>query len=129
MDRSEPVPYVPTDRVEDTELLYHAVRKVHFTRHSKTEFTVSENAYSDAQKKTSVDRAQINEFEPERTRFRESDAIVSLVTEEIRGIRSVFQNSESGRPIGSPYVFDVIPRPIKDHPDPAVRDNPAHAQI
>jgi hypothetical protein len=119
---------VPQDRVDDAEILYHAVRDGEFNRYSETEVIVSETAYQTPNKRPSVDRAKINNFEPHRSRFNEpSNAVVSLLTEEVRAIDTVFQHTPRGEPAGEPYVFDVIPRPIKDHPK--LRDNPAHAQI
>jgi hypothetical protein len=90
---------------------------------------VSENAYYDSKKQPSVDRALIREFEPQQTRFNESDAVVSLVTKEVRDIKTIFQNTPSGKPTGAPYDFDVIWRPVEDDPDPKVRDNLSHSQI
>jgi hypothetical protein len=129
MDEAQPSAVDPRAHVDDTELLYHAVRRAHFTRHSETDVTVSANAYSDPETKPSVDRAHMRDFEPQRTRFNESDGIVSLITKNVRDINDVFQYTASGQPTGDPYVYDVIWRPVKDDPSPNVRDNLAHAQI
>jgi hypothetical protein len=129
METADASVVAPSDQVDDEELLYRAVRKRHFIRHSETDVTVSENAFTDPKMQPSVDRAQMRDFEPHRTRFNESDGIASLVTRDVRAIDDVFQNTASGQPTGDPYVFDVIWRPIKDDPDPKVRDNPAHSQV
>src|SRR5687768_15922496 len=96
MEGAAPRPLESDDHVDDQELLYHAVREKHFIRHSETDITVSENAYYDSRKQPSVDRAQLNDSEPQRTRFRESDAIVSLVTADVRGIESIIQPTAGG---------------------------------
>src|ERR1041384_3501139 len=103
MEVAEPSGVVPPAHVDDEELLYHAVRQRHFSRLSETEVTVSANAYTDREMRPSVDRAQMRDFEPHRTRFNESDGIVSLVTKEVRAINDVFQNTASGQPTGAPY--------------------------
>jgi hypothetical protein len=113
MEGANPSPLVPDAHVDDEEVLYHAVRYEHFTRLSDTEILVSENAYWDAKKQPSVDRALLRENEPQQTRFHESDAIVSLVTKEVRTIDTIFQNTPKGKPTGDPYRFDVIWRPVQ----------------
>ena len=128
MSEADPRLALSEDRVGDDERLYRTVREKFFIRHSETEVTVSEHAYNDARKQPSVDRARIIGFDPQRGRFRESDAVVSLIAGQVRAIRSIIQNSPTGIPLG-PYRFDVLPRPIKDDPDPNIPDNPAHAQI
>jgi hypothetical protein len=128
MSEADPRPTPPEDRVGDDERLYRSVREKLFIRHSETEVTVSEHAYNDPAKQPSVDRARIIGSDPQRSRFRDGDAIVSLIAGQVRAIESIVQYSATGKP-NEPYRFDVIPRPIKDHPDPNIPDNPAHAQI
>src|SRR5438128_9867232 len=121
MSEGDSRPALPEDRVGDDERLYRSVREKFFIRHSETEVTVSEHAYNDARRQPSVDRARIIGFDPQRGRFRESDAIVSLIAWQVRAIGSIIQNSPTGAPM-EPYRFDVIPRPIKDDPDPNIPD-------
>jgi hypothetical protein len=90
------------------------------------EVIVSANAFNDPQQKPSVDRAHLTRFDPQHTRWEQSDAIVSLMTHEVRAIRSVIENTATGQPIG-PYSFEVRPDPIQNHE--TLPDNPAHAQI
>jgi hypothetical protein len=125
MEVNTPGPVESEDRVDDAEVLYRAVWKNDFDRVSETEVTLTENAFGDKSKEPSVDRAHINEYEPERSRFRESDAVVSLIAEKVREI-TLTQVLPGGQ--GHPYTFDVVPRPILDKPDP-IDNNPAHAQV
>src|SRR6266700_2783054 len=100
MSEGDPRPALPEDRVCDDERLYRSVREKFFIRHSETEVTVSEHAYNDARRQPSVDRARLIGFDPQRARFRDSDAVVSLVAGQVRAIKSIIQHSPTGTPIG-----------------------------
>jgi len=122
MERGESPTIVRAPLVDNKELLYHAVRKGHFTRLSGTEVTVSANAYTDPHMRPSVDRAGMKGFDPQETRFNDdSNAVVSLVAKEVRAINDVYQFTASGQPSGDAYVFDVVWRPEPE--------NPAHSQV
>lgn len=126
MEGADPRPVVPEDRVGDDELLYHRVRAEHFGRDAENKPFVSANAFNDKRKKPSVDRAHLTGFDPAYRRWEQSDAIVSLLTEEVRAIDTIVENTATGSPI-APYVIDVRPDPVKDHA--TLPGNPAHAQI
>jgi hypothetical protein len=112
---------LPTDPVGDDEVLYHAVYEHDFHPDAETgEVTIGEDSFSDRNKQPSVNRALIDDWEPQRVRFRESDAVVSLVARDIRAITSITQKVP-GQAERVPYTFDVVPRPEDN--------NPAHAQI
>jgi hypothetical protein len=126
MDVAGPRALLPEDRVGDDELLYRRVREQYISRDAENKPFVSANAFNDKQKKPSVDRAHLTGFDPQRARWEQSDAIVSLLTEEVRAINSIIERTATGTPV-APYLIDVRPDPLKDHP--TLPDNPAHAQI
>src|SRR5258708_1453769 len=126
MEAADPRQGVPEGRVDDDELLYRRVRAQYYHRDPDNRPYVSANAFNDPEKKPSVDRAHLTGFDPSCTRWDQSDAIVSLLTEEVRGINTIVENTATGRLI-APYVIDVKPDPVKDHA--TLPDNLAHAKI
>jgi hypothetical protein len=128
MEAADTSAAAPSAEVRDEELLYRAVRKRHFTRHTETDLAVTENAFTDPEMKPSVDRAHMRDLKPQRSRFDDvSNGVCGLVAGEVRAIDDVYEFTASGQPTGDPYVYDVIWRPIKD--DPKWPDNPAHSQV
>src|SRR5437667_2196888 len=113
MEEAGPSAPLPEDRVADDEVLYRRVRESYFGRDTENKPFVSANAFNDKLRKPSVDRAHLTGFDPQLTRWEESDAVVSLVTEEVRAINSVIERTATGAPI-APYVIDVRPDPIKN---------------
>ena len=80
---------------------------------------VSTLAFTDKNKQPSVDRANLCNYDPSHTQKNDQDAVVSLITENVRAIKIV-QNDPKGNP-EFPYKIDVIYRPLDE--------NVAHAQI
>ncbi|MGI8554546.1 MAG: hypothetical protein ACR2PL_27710, partial [Dehalococcoidia bacterium] len=111
MEAADPRARLSEDRVADEELLYHRVREQYFGRDAENKPFVSTNAFNDKQKKPSVDRANLTGFDPQRTRWEVSDAVVSLLTGEVRAITSIIERTATGAPV-APYVIDVKPDPI-----------------
>ena len=68
----------------------------------------------------SVDRASLCGNNPCYSQKDEKDAVVSLITKDVRLIDSVIQNNPKGEPEFT-YKIDVLAR--------ATEENPAHAQI
>ena len=118
-----------TTQVDDSELLYRAVRKdadeYRLEADGRLRFTA--NAFKDQFCKPSVDRSSLR-VDPRDTRFSTSDGVTSLVTEDVRAIGSVAVRSSDGKEVKLVYRVDVQHRPItKSETEP--RDNPAHCQI
>ena len=111
-------------RVEDNELLYRAVRA------NGDEYCVADgvlritaNAFNDRTSKPSVDRSSVRP-DPRDTRLSPTDAVTSLVTEDVREIGPIKIAAPSG-PVS--YSVDVHHRPIDGSETEAA--NPAHCQI
>jgi hypothetical protein len=123
----EPPPTLE-DTVGDDELLYRRVRKDCIGRDTDNKPFYHSTAFNDRYLKPSVDRAHINRFDPQPTRFDEtnSDAVVSLIASRVRAIKSVMNHNAPGN-ASAPHVIDVLPSPVRNHP--TLPDNPAHAQI
>ena len=121
---------VPEDQVEDDEQLYRSVRSVaggqqcYRIENGRTVFTVA--AFLDREKKPSVDRAKLQDFNPSRSRFDRNDGIVELVAANIRAIGLITQTKDKTR---SQHAVDIVPDPIKGEPAKKIAENPAHAVI
>lgn len=76
-------------------------------------------AFADRQRRPSVDRAHLRGFDPVKTKFNSTDAVVSITAQKVRAIRGS-RNDAKGNPIQE-YVADVEPKPEAD--------NPSHAEI
>lgn len=81
---------------------------------------LTSQAFADRAKRPSVDRADLCGNNPCYSQKNEKDAIVSLITKDVRLINNVIQNNPKGEPEFT-YKIDVLPRPLEE--------NPAHAQI
>ena len=115
-------------RLDNDELLYLRVRNINLiddkSKHdyeinSNGEITIKRYAFRDPRFQTSVDRACINNFEPEITKngdideFRETSGVIGIYAEDINSI-------EPSERIGNreiSVIQDKLP------------DNPAHAKI
>jgi hypothetical protein len=82
--------------------------------------TISSQAFTDRAMCPSVDRASLCGNNPCYSQKDEKDAVVSLITKDVRLIDSVIQNNPKGEPEFT-YKIDVLAR--------ATEENPAHAQI
>jgi hypothetical protein len=109
------------DFVGDEEVLYRCVfygRNLYQIQENTAK--ISSQAFADRNMRPSVDRADLCENNPCHSQKDEKDAIVSLLTKDVRLIDSVIQNNPKGEPEFT-YKIDVLPRPFED--------NQAHAQI
>ncbi len=109
------------DFVADEEVLYRCVfsgRNLYQIQGNTA--TISTQAFADRMMRPSVDRAGLCDNNPCYSQKDERDAVVSLITKDVRLIDSVIQNNPKGKPEFT-YKIDVLPRPSED--------NQAHAQI
>jgi hypothetical protein len=112
-------------RVEDSELLYRAVRANSGEyRFDEGVLRFTATAFNDVECRPSVDRSSMR-VDPRDTRFSPTDGITSLVTRDVRAISAVSVNSPEGK---ITYRVDVQHRPITKS-DLDSRENPAHCQV
>lgn len=107
--------------VLDEEALYRNVRgggEDEYRYDETGQLIISNNAFLDRNKKPSVDRAKLNNFDPEKSRMRKEDGIVTLIAQEVRQIGDVRSNNGGG---SIAHAVDVSPDPVPR--------NKAHAQI
>jgi hypothetical protein len=109
------------DFVGDEEVLYRCVfyDKNWYQIQGNTA-TISSQAFTDRGMCPSVDRADLCDNNASYSQKDEKDAVVSLITKDVRLIDSVIQNNPKGEPEFT-YKIDVLPRPCEE--------NQAHAQI
>ena len=109
------------DFVGDEEVLYRCVfyDKNWYQIQGNTA-TISSQAFTDRGMCPSVDRADLCDNNASYSQKDEKDAVVSLITKDVRLIDSVIQNNPKGE-LEFTYKIDVLPRPCED--------NQAHAQI
>lgn len=114
--------------VEDDEVLYRRVPRKEglYVATPDRKIRVSSAAFSDPGYRPSVDRARMCGNDPRKTQQDVTDAVVSVVTRDVRGIDTVVQNDSNGRPIRA-FCVDVEHVPVFDHP--VLPDNHAHAEI
>ena len=76
----------------------------------KGKLQIRSNAFRDINKKPSVDRAKLKEFNPFCSKLSETDGIVSLIASDVRAIKEVETKTEDR---DASHVVDVIydPRP------------------
>ena len=80
---------------------------------------ISSTAFGDRNRRVSVDRAQLNNFEPAITQTTSDDGVVELLTRAVRAV-SVSTNDKDGKPIQQ-HLLDVMSAPLPG--------NPVHAEI
>src|SRR5438128_11449008 len=85
------------DRVADDEVLYRRVphRPGHFVDENG-HVRVTSQAFSDRRFRPSVDRAKRCGHDPSHTQAAPTDAVVSLVAWQVRGIDTVEERNEKG---------------------------------
>ncbi len=114
---------VTRDPVSDEEELYRNVRGKGSDEYNYDETTgdliFRPQAFKDREKEPSVDRAKLRNFDPEQSRLREENGIVTLITQEVRQIGDVETNDNNGRTVN--HAVDVAADPIPE--------NEAHARI
>ncbi|MBD2518183.1 hypothetical protein H6G93_25035 [Nostoc sp. FACHB-973] len=110
------------DVITDDEVLYRCVFRGVDKYYSIGEFgaKVSSQAFADRGMAPSVDRAKLCNCNPKWTQKNPDDAVVSLITGDIRMIDNIVQRDDKGKEILA-YKIDVCPR--------ATDSNPSHAQI
>lgn len=117
---------MPEDRVDDDEKLYRRVpnHPGNIVPLENGEYRVSSAAFGDRQMKPSVDRAKLRNNDPRNSQDSPTDYVAGLVAHDVRNKIDVPRNINGKQ---ERCHVDVIPDPIKDHPD--LPDNPAHALI
>lgn len=112
--------------VTDDEILYRRVphdRNFLVVRDGK--MRVSSQAFADRFFRPSVDRAKLCENDPRHTQRQQSDAVVSIVTGNVRAIDNITKTGSDGQV--QKFDIDVEHMPIVNYPlEP---DNLAHAEI
>ena len=86
---------------------------------------VSSQAFADRFFRPLVDRAKLCENDPRHTQRQQADAVVSVVTGNVRAIDSVMKINSGGQ--AQKFNVDVEHAPIVNHPSEP--DNFAHAEI
>lgn len=116
------------DRVQDDEQLYRRVLSSVPLLYSMDggQIRFSSTAFNDRSKQPSVDRARLQNFDPQRSRIAKTDGIVELNAADIRAIGPIFHQNDSGR---SSHAVDVVPDPIIGDVTLAINQNLAHALI
>ena len=117
--------------VENDEELYRSVRADHdqYYYDDDGNLIIRHIAFQDPQKKPSVDRAKLRNYQPEKTKKGDSDGVVSLITEEVRNIADVNTKrfDKKGKEIEViEHRVDVKYDPIYE---PIDEKNEAHALI
>jgi hypothetical protein len=110
--------------VGDDELLYRRIpyqieQSFFYSRSPDGVVRVSSSAFADRNRRISVDRAQLRDFDPAKTQLTDNDGIVELLTKTVRAL-SVSTNDKDGRPFLQ-HLLDVLPAPLPE--------NVAHAEI
>ena len=108
------------NRVDDDETLYRSVKRILWKQKNNGEFYLSSQAFTDRNRRPSVDRAKLCGHDPSYTRFSPSDYVCSLVAKDVRTISTVVKYDKKGIPQVR-HNIDVEPVPLSD--------NAAHAEI
>lgn len=112
------------DVVSDDELLYRRIPyaaegQFFYSLQPDGTVRISSSAFGDRNRRVSVDRAQLNNFDPAKTQATSDDGVVQLLTRSVRNV-SVSTNDKDGRPVQQ-HFLDVMSAPLPE--------NPAHAEI
>ncbi|MDN7907671.1 hypothetical protein QZM18_26655 [Burkholderia diffusa] len=108
------------DSVHDDEPLYRRVPNLStMFKVENNRLRLSSSVFNDSQsptgeKRPSVDRAKLRNFDPEQSKTAPTQGIVGLVTGDVRLIRDVKKTDTSGN---TEYVHDVdvVPAPLPDN--------------
>lgn len=113
------------DFVNDDELLYRVVYAKHIVALPDGKVEIKSEAFGDRQKRPSVDRAHLRDFDPNLSRaaFGSNRGVVALYAREVRAISPLDAYDKNQNLIAGPQV-DVEPKPIIDPVS-----NVAHAEI
>ena len=110
------------DFIQDDEVLYRSVRGKYGEEYSYDnmgKLKISSEAFRDRERKPSVDRAALREFNPALSKLSETDGIVSFITADVRTIGTVKTKIQNADTIV--HAVDVIYDPTPE--------NPAHSKI
>ncbi len=110
------------DFVRDNEVLYRSVRGKYGEEYSYDnieKLKISSEAFRDRERKPSVDRAELKEFNPALSKRNDTDGIVSLITADVRSIGTVKTKIQDTDAVV--HAVDVIYDPTPE--------NPAHSKI
>lgn len=118
------VEQVTQNDVSTEEQLYRNVRgegaDEYFYDHPTTgHLIIDSKAFLDRDKEPSVDRAQLKNFDPEQSRIRGKNGVVTLLTQKVRQIGDVVTNDDEGRKVN--HAVDVRADPTPQ--------NETHARI
>ncbi|MBF3898958.1 hypothetical protein ISI01_26155 [Burkholderia pseudomallei] len=113
------------DSVQNDEHLYRRVPNIpsmFSTVNGKLQ--LSSSAFNDpgsngSQKRPSVDRAKLRNFDPAQSKTAPTQGIVGLVAGEVRAIRDVKKTDPSGTTIYT-HDVDVVPEPLPENESHAV---------
>lgn len=114
------------DRVEDEELLYRRVKNdPQFFSVSNGVLRLSSCAFNDPgmsgpNRRPSVDRATLLDFDASRAKTVDTQGVVGLVTADVRAIGAIEKKDAAGQ-VTEIHKVDVVPDPIEG--------NPAHALV
>ena len=111
------------DNVSDKEELYRNVRgegaDEYFYDPTTGHLIIESKAFLDRDTDPSVDPAQLKNFDPEQSRIRGKDGVVTLLTRKVRQIGDVVTNDGKGGKVN--HAVDVLADPTPQ--------NEAHARI
>ena len=110
------------DFVRDNEVLYRSVRGKYGEEYSYDnigKLKISSEAFRDRERKPSVDRAELKEFNPALSKRNDTDGIVSLIAADVRSIGTVKTKIQDTDAVV--HAVDVIYDPTLE--------NPAHSKI
>lgn len=107
------------DFVGDSETLYRRFVLDNYPLDSTGKRTVSSQAFTDRDMEVSVDRAELVENNPNRTKENQSDGIIGLAALVVREISTVQSLDKKGK-LDKRYAVDVIPKPELNHEAHAV---------
>jgi hypothetical protein len=112
--------------ITDAEILYRRVpHDRSFLVVQDGKMRVSSQAFADRLFRPSVDCANLCEHDPRHTQRQQLDAVVSVVTGNVRAINNITKTGTDGQV--QRFTIDVEHMPIVNHPlEP---DNLAHAEI
>ncbi len=112
--------------VTDDEILYRRIKDGFYEVQDDGTVKFKSQAFTDAEFRTSVDRAKLCDHDPKRTLGKFSGGVVSLVARDVRAIDDIKQHDIHQNPIRS-FRVDIQHVPIVN--DPIEPDNRAHAEI
>ena len=108
---------MPDDYVSDDEELYRNVRGAltedEYYYDDDKSLVITRQAFLSPEKEPSVDRAKLKNFDPQQSKLNETNGIVTLVTEEVRGIGDVATSYEGKENVE--HAVDVKPDPKPDN--------------